>query len=78
MGAVPVFEPLTPGGEGKAAQILAADLQRIIEAHMNRIVLQHGAGDGLAVEPLLQVTEGRHLPLRTTSNSPSSTASNLK
>ena len=57
MPRMPGFEPGAALGEGEGAHVLVAVDEQIVEAHEGRIVAQHLGGDGLAVEPLLQVVE---------------------
>ena len=61
---VPGLEARTALHEGQRAQVLALDDQRIVEADMGRELLELLLAHGLAVEPLLQVVEGRDVERR--------------
>ncbi len=56
---VPGFEAGAAFGEGQLAQVVAFVDEQIIEAHVGRVVAHHARRDGLAVQALLQVVEGR-------------------
>ena len=58
---VPGLEPRATCVPRQLAQVLALDQQGIVEAHMGRELLHLLPGDALAVEPLLQIVEGRNL-----------------
>ena len=56
---MPCLEPRAAVGEGELAQVLAVDQQRVVEANVRRELLKLTLGYTLAIEPLLQVIEGR-------------------
>ncbi len=62
-----------PFRERQGAQIFGAIEQQVIEAHVRRVVSEHAPRDGLAIEPLLQIVEGRHLAVAQHQHSPSVT-----
>ena len=59
---VPSFEPRAALGEGQGAEIVLALIEHVVEADMGRVGFQHGGRHALAVQPLLQIVERRHLP----------------
>ena len=57
----PGLEQRPPLHERQRAQVLALDDERVVQAHVGRELLELLPGHALAVEPLLQVVEGRDL-----------------
>jgi hypothetical protein len=43
----------------KLANVFGAVEQQVVKADVGRVLLQHGSRHGLAIEPLLQIIEGR-------------------
>src|SRR5262245_24083312 len=60
---MPGFEPRASLHEGQGTQVLLALEQHVVQTDLGGMRFQHRRRDGLPVEPLLQIVEGRDLAL---------------
>ena len=60
LALIPVFQPRATFGKGQGAQILSAIKQNVVKPDRYRVIALHLGGDGLAVQPLLNIGKGRH------------------